>query len=48
MQHNARTLGGGWARMWGEGVGGLIRRRGDWLAANAGEIVAALTAGGNP
>lgn len=48
MQHNARTLGGGWARMWDDGVGGMIRRRGDWLAANAGAIVAALTAEERP
>ncbi|KUM38544.1 hypothetical protein AR539_02955 [Arthrobacter sp. EPSL27] len=48
MQHNARALGGGWARMWDDGVGGMIRRRGDWLAANAGAIVAALTAEGRP
>ena len=36
-------LGGGWARMWDDGVGRLIRRRGDWLEANAGRLVAALT-----
>lgn len=34
MAHNARTLGGGWARMWTDGVGGLIRR-GRWLEDNA-------------
>ncbi|AXJ09534.1 phosphotransferase [Arthrobacter sp. PM3] len=43
MRHNAATLGGGWARMWDDGVGGLIRRRQDWLAANAGPLVTALT-----
>ncbi len=43
MRHNARTLGGGWARMWEDGVGGLIRRRGAWLEANAGQLVEALT-----
>jgi hypothetical protein len=43
MEHNARTLGGGWARMWDDGVGGLIERRGAWLEANAGQLVRALT-----
>ena len=43
MEHNARVLGGGWARMWDDGVGGMIRRRGDWLEANAGRLLAALT-----
>ena len=46
MQHNARELGGGWARMWDEGAGGTIRRRGAWLEANAGRLVAALTSAG--
>lgn len=45
MQHRARTLGGGWARMWDDGVGDLIRRRAAWLEANAGQLSAALTAG---
>ncbi|WP_426997667.1 phosphotransferase [Pseudarthrobacter sp. N5] len=43
MQHNARTLGGGWARMWADGVGGLISRRRDWLEANADRLAAELT-----
>ena len=43
MQHNAAALGGGWARMWQDGVGGLINRRRAWLEANAGPLVAALT-----
>jgi aminoglycoside phosphotransferase len=43
MRHNAATLGGGWARMWQEGVGGLINRRRGWLEANARPLVAALT-----
>lgn len=43
MRHNAATLGGGWARMWDEGVGELISRRGDWLEANAGRLIEALT-----
>jgi len=32
MKHRAETLGGGWARMWSEGVGDRILRRQDWLA----------------
>lgn len=43
MRHNAEVLGGGWARMWADGVGGLILRRRDWLEANAGRLVRALT-----
>ena len=43
MEHNARVLGGGWARMWDEGVGGMIRRRGAWLEANTGRLLDALT-----
>ncbi|MGO4121248.1 phosphotransferase [Arthrobacter sp. YAF16] len=43
MAHNAATLGGGWARMWDDGVGGLILRRRGWLEANAEQLVAALT-----
>ena len=42
MEHNAKVLGGGWARMWDGGVGGMIRRRGVWLEANAGRLVDAL------
>lgn len=33
MRHNARTRGGGWARMWDEGFGDLIERRRAWFAA---------------
>lgn len=43
MAHNARTLGGGWARMWAGGVGGLISRRGRWLEDNADRLVESLT-----
>lgn len=43
MEYNARTLGGGWARMWDEGVGGLIERRAAWLEANATRLMRALT-----
>jgi Ser/Thr protein kinase RdoA (MazF antagonist) len=34
MRHNARTLGGGWARMWDEGAGETIERRRAWFAAH--------------
>ena len=43
MRHNAAALGGGWARMWQDGVGGQINRRRAWLEANAQPLVAALT-----
>jgi phosphotransferase family enzyme len=33
MRANAEQLGGGWARMWAEGVGDRILRRRDWLLA---------------
>jgi hypothetical protein len=42
MQWAADHLGGGWARMWSEGVGDLIRRRVAWFAAVRGELAAAL------
>ncbi|MDQ0754630.1 phosphotransferase [Arthrobacter sp. B3I4] len=44
MRHNAVALGGGWARMWDEGVGGLILRRRRWLQANAERLLDALLA----
>lgn len=44
MAHNARSLGGGWAWMWADGVGGLISRRGRWLEDNGPRLVEALTA----
>lgn len=43
MRYNAAVLGGGWARMWNDGVGGLILRRRGWLEANAERLVAALS-----
>lgn len=43
MEYNARTLGGGWRRMWDDGVGGVIMRRGVWLEANAQGLVDSLT-----
>lgn len=42
MKTRAETLGGGWARMWDEGVGDKIRRRQAWMRANATAITAAL------
>jgi hypothetical protein len=42
MRAAAQTLGGGWARMWREGVGDAIRRRQAWLAAAKPELLAAL------
>ncbi|MDI3210837.1 hypothetical protein [Arthrobacter sp. AL12] len=43
MEHSTRVLGGGWAQMSDDGFGGLIRRRGYWLEANAGPLLVALT-----
>ncbi|MBA9004037.1 phosphotransferase [Thermomonospora cellulosilytica] len=34
MRARAEHLGGGWARMWRDGVGGRIRRAQDWLDLN--------------
>lgn len=42
MKHNAENRGGGWARMWSEGVGEVIRRRRTWLLNNADAIRSAL------
>jgi hypothetical protein len=42
MRWNAEHLGGGWARMWGQGVGELIRRRGAWFAEVRDELELAL------
>ena len=35
MNERADTHGGGWARMWADGVGDQIVRRADWLEENA-------------
>jgi Ser/Thr protein kinase RdoA (MazF antagonist) len=43
MRHRAQTLGGGWARMWGDGVGEAILRRLAWLEAEGERLGAALT-----
>lgn len=42
MKGAAEHLGGGWARMWDDGVGELIRRRQAWLTVNRGTLLAAL------
>jgi hypothetical protein len=42
MKERAETLGGGWERMWNEGVGDVILRRRAWLLANEQRIVRAL------
>ncbi|NIK59718.1 phosphotransferase [Kribbella shirazensis] len=45
MKYRAETLGGGWQRMWSEGVGDQIRNRQDWLEANADALTTALLSG---
>jgi hypothetical protein len=44
MKDRAETLGGGWQRMWDEGVGDVIKRRGAWLDQHSPALRAALTA----
>jgi len=44
MKQRAETLGGGWQRMWDEGVGDVIKRREAWLDRHAAMLTAALTA----
>ncbi len=44
MRHIAQEKGGGWARMWDEGIGDQLKRREAWLDRNASAIDAALTA----
>ena len=44
MKQRAETHGGGWQRMWGEGVGYVIKRREAWLDRHAATLTAALTA----
>ena len=44
MRHQAETRGGGWQRMWDEGVGDVIKRREAWLDRHAATLTAALTA----
>jgi hypothetical protein len=42
MKYRAETLGGGWQRMWSEGVGDKIRRRQTWLEENADSLTKAM------
>ncbi|MGN6160935.1 MAG: phosphotransferase [Marmoricola sp.] len=42
MRQRALTLGGGWARMWEEGVGDRIRRRQRWLEQSSDVLGSAL------
>jgi hypothetical protein len=42
MRWSAENLGGGWARMWDEGVGEVIRQRVAWFAAVRDDLAAAL------
>ena len=43
MRHRATTHGGGWARMWANGVGDQIRRREHWLRTHQDHLASALT-----
>ncbi|WP_251153199.1 phosphotransferase [Cellulosimicrobium sp. Marseille-Q4280] len=43
MRHAAATRGGGWQRMWDDGVGDRIRENEAWLAAQRPELVRALS-----
>lgn len=45
MRGRARSIGGGWKRMWDAGVGDVIRRREQWLLAHADAITGALLLG---
>lgn len=42
MRDRAARLGGGWARMWDEGIGDQIRRREQWLVDNDTGLAEAL------
>ena len=42
MRMRADRDGGGWRRMWDEGVGDVIRRRQEWLRFNEDELQAAV------
>lgn len=44
MRHRAEADGGGWARMWADGVGDVIHRREAWLVEHGPAITAALLA----
>jgi hypothetical protein len=45
MKASAEQLGGGWARMWDDGVGDRIRERRAWLVETRDELLAALAGG---
>ena len=42
MRDRAERLGGGWQRMWDEGVGDRILRRQQWLAEQADALYGAV------
>ncbi|HEY3480530.1 MAG TPA: aminoglycoside phosphotransferase family protein [Streptomyces sp.] len=42
MRWSAENLGGGWQRMWDEGVGDVIRRRQTWFASVRDDLAALL------
>jgi hypothetical protein len=44
MKHRAEVDGGGWQRLWDEGVGDIIKRREAWLETNGAAIESALSA----
>ena len=48
MRWNAVHLGGGWRRMWDEGVGEVIRRRVAWFDSVRDELAADLSRGEQP
>lgn len=44
MEERARTHGGGWAKMWSDGIGDRIQRREQWLRDNEHVLIRAITA----
>jgi hypothetical protein len=44
MKYRAENDGGGWLRMWQDGVGERIERRLAWLGAEGARLAAALKA----
>jgi hypothetical protein len=48
MKWAAETLGGGWARMWNEGVGDVIQRRVSWFNGARNDLHRALTESTRP
>ena len=42
MSYRAETLGGGWQRMWSDGVGDKIKNRQTWLEQHADSLTTAL------